>query len=51
MGVVHYVYSKTIPQTTKKKRCWIFFFGQVFGLQHPNLLKWGITMSAFLGIT
>ena len=26
MGVVHYVYSKTIPQTTKKKRCWIFFW-------------------------
>ena len=35
----------------KKKRRWNFLYGNVVGLQHPNLLKWNPTKSVFLGIT
>ena len=32
-----------------KKTWWSFF--KIVGLQHPNLLKWNLTISGFLGIT
>ena len=48
--VVLYAYSEKICKTPKKQNKNVMkFFGKV-GLQHPNLLKWNLTMR-FPGIT